>query len=487
MATAFTEQAAIAIEHAHLYQAAQEHELFSQALANIAARLNNAIAPELGIGAGIHQLICTESANALQADYALLYIIDPNSNLVPLAIYTSEQEPASMLNEWPTIRPNEYEAQALSSLQPILTHIDSSTTTDKLSTVSGKLSPLYSQQSISSEHPARPPISGLRGRRASSLREALLRRFVHTAILAPLITRDTPVGLLVLARSLRPGTRDKKSFALADLPQAQDFAEQAAVAFTNAQLYSQLRNAHQRLQELDELKDQFMITASHELRTPLTAVQGYLELLAEYGDSLPHDQRQEFLQKARRGCDELVLLLSNVMDVSRLEVEAGIRPAYIERVSIQDMIQNAIDLIEPHLTQEQREVHVYVPPHLFVQADPTRLRQVLLNISVNALKYSPPGTPITFSARGIYDHIPCAIISVTDRGKGIKPQDQAQLFQRFVRLESDMNSSVRGSGLGLYISRRLVEAMGGKIWIESTGIAGAGSTFHIQLPLASLA
>ena len=76
------------------------------------------------------------------------------------------------------------------------------------------------------------------------------------------------------------------------------------------------------------------------------------------------------------------------------------------------------------------------------------------------------------------------IISITDRGKGIAPEDHAQLFQRFVRLESDLNSPVRGSGLGLYISRRLVEAMGGKIWIESRGIPGEGSTFHIQLPLA---
>jgi signal transduction histidine kinase len=306
-------------------------------------------------------------------------------------------------------------------------------------------------------------------------------------ILAPLISRDTAIGLLVLARSLRPGVQDKKSFAVADLAQAQDFAEQAAIAFTNAQLYSQLRTAHQRLQELDQLKDQFMITASHELRTPLTAVQGYLELLAEYDASLPPDQRQEFLQKARRGCDELVLLLSNVMDASRLEVEAGIRPAYMERVSVQDIIQSVIDLIEPHLTQEQREVHLQIPPHLFILADPPRVRQVLLNIAVNALKYSPPGTPITFSAHGIFDHIPCAIISVTDKGKGIKPQDQAKLFQRFVRLESDLNSTVRGSGLGLYISHRLIEAMGGKIWIESTGINGAGSTFHIQLPLAPLA
>jgi len=76
------------------------------------------------------------------------------------------------------------------------------------------------------------------------------------------------------------------------------------------------------------------------------------------------------------------------------------------------------------------------------------------------------------------------ILSVSDKGKGIKPQDQAQVFERFVRLESDLNSTVRGSGLGLYISRRLIEAMDGKIWVESSGIPGMGSTFHIQLPLA---
>jgi len=407
-----------------------------------------------------------------------------------------------MLSEWPPIHPNEYEAQALTSLQPILVQINSSTSSPtgnrettkfpaiQRETTSGPLPVVYSQPSI--EFPAinrgttgYAQTSGLRRQRIPSLREVFLRRFVPTVILAPLITQDTAIGLLVLARSLRPEEQEKKSFTIADLAQAQDFAEQASVAFTNAQLYAQLRNAHHRLQELDQLKDQFMITASHELRTPLTAVQGYLELLAEYDTSLPVAQRQEFLQKARRGCDELVLLLSNVMDASRLEIEAGIRPAHMERVSVSDMIQSVIDLIEPHLTQEQRELHVHIPARLFVMAGPGHLRQVLLNIAVNALKYSPPGTPLMFSARGIFDHIPCTIISVTDKGKGIKPQDQAKLFQRFVRLESDLNSSVRGSGLGLYISRRLIEAMGGNIWIESSGMNGAGSTFHIQLPLAS--
>jgi signal transduction histidine kinase len=317
-----------------------------------------------------------------------------------------------------------------------------------------------------------------------SLRDVLMQRNARTAIFAPLIVGNQAVALLVLARSNPPDAYRKRSYTRADLEQAQDFAEQAAIAFTNAQLYQQIRLAHRQLQELDQLKDQFMITASHELRTPLTSVQGYLELLAQFGEKVPLEQRQEFLQKARRGCDELVLLLSNVMDASRLEVEAGIRQAYLEQVSIQKVVADVITLIEPQLNQENRPVHILVPDHIEVRADPARLRQVMLNLCTNALKYSESGTPLAFTARAFYDQRPSAIISVSDRGKGIKPEDQAQVFQRFARLESDLNSPVRGSGLGLYISRRLVEAMDGRIWVESNGIPGEGSTFHIQLPLA---
>ncbi len=486
LAKAFTEEAATAIEHAHLYEAAREHELFSQALANVAARLNAAVATGTSVGTEILQLICREGANALRADYALLYANGTEGQLLPVATFVSEREPKTIPNEWPPIQKSEYEAKALWSLQPVLIQIDNLLHSGTLPAVTGKLQTLSvssARQSSSGIHPIRVPTGGLRGRRNPMLRAVLQRRNVQTVILSPLIAGSTPVGLLILARSLNGGTQQKKAFAMADLPQAQDFAEQAAIAFTNAQLYQQLRNAHQHLQELDLLKDQFMITASHELRTPLTAVHGYLELLAEYGVSISRQQQQEFLQKARRGCEELVLLLNNVMDASRLEIEAGLRPPYLQQVDVEEEVRGVIDLIEPQITQECREVHVYIPHKLFVKADPVRLRQVLLNILVNALKYSEAGTPITFTARTVLDKVPSAIVSITDKGKGIKPQDQARLFQRFVRLESDLNSIVRGSGLGLYISRRLVEAMNGKIWIESSGIQGAGSAFHFQLPL----
>ena len=127
---------------------------------------------------------------------------------------------------------------------------------------------------------------------------------------------------------------------------------------------------------------------------------------------------------------------------------------------------------------------MHIPGHLEVRADPARLRQVVLNLCTNAMKYSEVGTSLAFTARVYSEQRPSALIGVSDRGKGIKPEEQPQIFQRFVRLESDLNSSVRGSGLGLYISRRLVEAMDGRISVESSGIPGEGSTFYIQLPLA---
>ena len=288
------------------------------------------------------------------------------------------------------------------------------------------------------------------------------------------------VGGLVAMRSLvttRENERLLQALAKANV-------EQEANALEQAKLYAELRLTHERLQELDKLKDQFMITASHELRTPLTSIQGYLELLVEYEDAATPEQKRDFILKAQHGSEELVLLLSNVMDASRLEIDAGIRPTQLQAVPVRSTVQSVVDLLEPQLLHEQREVALHIAPSLMVQADPARLRQVLLNLGVNAIKYSSPGSLITFSASPVDAAEPQVVIRVIDLGKGIAPHDQERLFQRFVRLERELNSTIRGTGLGLYISRRLVEAMGGKIWIESSGVEGEGSSFNIQLHMA---
>lgn len=475
----YAELVATMVEHAHLYQERQEHEIFARSLANMAARLNTAIVEPTEI----HRVICGEAAHALRANYVLLYATEPDGSLSPRAVYTDTREVSNAVHLWPTLLPHEPEAQALHSLQPVTLKLRSADSKEAIS-LPAITRPLSAFKTISQ---ARLPAVVREQHRffTLSLRERLEYLGVHAAVLVPLVTNGRPIALLVLARTVPSDASEKKDFDLADLTYIQDFAEQAVVALTNALLYQELRSAHQRLQELDNLKDQFMITASHELRTPLTSVQGYLELLAQFDDTLPQEHRQEFLQKARWGCDELVVMLNNIMDTSRLEVDAGIRAALMERIEVRAMIGSVIDLMKPHLSQSQREVYVNVPPQLYVWADPLRLRQVLVNISMNALKYSPPGSPLLYAAQGSMNHVPCVTMSISDKGQGIPTEDQAKLFQRFVRLERDMNSPIRGSGLGLYISRRLIEAMSGRIWVESKGIPGEGSTFHIQLPMTS--
>jgi len=256
--------------------------------------------------------------------------------------------------------------------------------------------------------------------------------------------------------------------------------KQTAAARENARLYNELSVAHAQLRELDQLKDAFLLTASHEFRTPLTVMQGYLELLREMDDASP-DMRRSFLDKACRACDELVLLQANIMDASRLEVDAA--TLHFASMALRDICTAVIDLFEPWILREQRSIEVDIAPSILVRADELRLKQVLHNLIANALRCSPPQTPIRVTAGGEQE-AGMVRVSVIDRGLGIPADKQEVIFDKFVRLDRDMYGTVRGSGLGLFITRQLVEAMGGTITVESSGIKGEGSTFSFTLPLA---
>jgi signal transduction histidine kinase len=257
--------------------------------------------------------------------------------------------------------------------------------------------------------------------------------------------------------------------------------QQTAAARENARLYSELRAAYTKLRELDTLKDAFLTTASHELRTPLTIVQGYLELLGEIQDMEPEMQRT-FVNKARRACDELVLLQANIMDASRIEFDAATLKC--TATPLKEICTTIVDLFEPLILQEQREVEVDIDPDITVWADEIRLKQILRNLVANALRYSPPQTPIRITAE-VEAEQGLVRINVIDRGSGIPPDKREAIFDKFVRLERDLQSTVRGSGLGLYITRQLVEAMKGTITAESSGIKGEGSTFSFTLPISN--
>ncbi len=285
------------------------------------------------------------------------------------------------------------------------------------------------------------------------------------------------------------------------LEMLKEIGVQAGLAITNARLNTELRDALNKAQESEHLKNHFLMTASHELRTPLTAIQGYIELLSSYDSVLDEGAKSNFLNNARRACDELVLLLGNVMDTSSIDqdrVTLNLGAVHVLRTA-----QIILEILEPTLVREQRPVKVAIGDDLVVLADDLRLRQVLLNIVGNALKYTPTTTPIAISA-GRVDGTelcerlaakfsnsqqelsplpgPFVTIAVRDQGAGIGVSDQVRLFNKFVRLDSAMNSAQRGAGLGLYLCRQLVEAMRGRIWVDSRGLPGEGATFTIALP-----
>jgi signal transduction histidine kinase len=313
-------------------------------------------------------------------------------------------------------------------------------------------------------------------------------------LLVPLVSGDntllgflTPDGPL---DGLRPTAEVMSLFEL--------FANQAAVVIEGKRLNTELHEALKRAQESERLKNHFLMTASHELRTPLTAIQGYLELLSEFGAMLDEETKDRFLGSARRACEELVLLLGNVMDASRIDqdrVTLAFSP-----VDVAQAVQLILEILEPIIARETRVVEVSIADDLHVWVDELRLRQILLNLVGNALKYTPESSGIAISAESLswdelHQRIPAisqqvplptsgnfAVIAIRDWGPGIKPEDQPRLFSKFVRLREAINSIQRGAGLGLYLCRQLTEAMNGHIWMESTGVNGEGCTFFVALP-----
>jgi len=314
----------------------------------------------------------------------------------------------------------------------------------------------------------------------------------QSLLFVPVRYGGEPIGMLS-AQSYTP-----HAYSQRHLEMLKEIGVQAGIAITNARLNTELREALQQAQESDRLKNHFLMTASHELRTPLTSIQGYLELLNSFGTVLDEETKSRFINNARRACEELVLLLGNVMDTSRIDQDKV--SLNLSAVQVLKAVEVILEILEPTITREGRHVDIQISNDLYVWVDDLRLRQILLNIVGNALKYTPPSTNIVLSAAGISyadvnKRIKAAncrgiepgteqfvLITIRDWGTGISLKDQAYLFTRFMRLEKAINSTQRGAGLGLYLCRQLTEAMDGQIWVESSGIPGEGSSFLIALP-----
>ncbi|HEY7983700.1 MAG TPA: ATP-binding protein [Ktedonobacterales bacterium] len=276
-------------------------------------------------------------------------------------------------------------------------------------------------------------------------------------------------------------------------------AGQAAVAVHNARQYSKLAQAYERQKELDRYKDEFILTVSHEFRTPLTAIDGYVSLISRHGERLEPQKLEGFAGEIRQASNQLASMINMLADANRMASEPmnlTLRP-----VRLAECVATAGGRQPP---EAQDRVHQDVPADLWVSADADRLTMVLSNLLSNALKYSPASQPCTVTARGERREAVAqalervaertgqprprplgpaerwVVVSVSDRGEGIGQDDQRKLFQRFVRLSRSLTTPVRGTGLGLWICRQYVEAMGGEIWVES--VVRQGSAFRFCLP-----
>ncbi|GCE04414.1 hypothetical protein KDAU_17430 [Dictyobacter aurantiacus] len=242
----------------------------------------------------------------------------------------------------------------------------------------------------------------------------------------------------------------------------------------------------EQVRQFEQIKTQFLINVNHELRTPLTATYSYFELLEtlfEQQGHLDYKDHGMYLRDALRYCEQLRSIVNNILDTLDIDNTQPVyqgEPCNVARV-ILDTCTN-LDIVQ----REQYRIHIQASSNLYVQANRPYLRHILHQLLSNAFKYTPPGSPIIIRAEVDPAEEDTVCISIKDRGPGIPFREQAHIFDQFARLPRDIAGTVRGTGLGLYICKQLVERMHGYIWVESSGLQGRGCCFRFTLPQATV-
>ncbi|MBI5837299.1 MAG: response regulator [Candidatus Eisenbacteria bacterium] len=278
----------------------------------------------------------------------------------------------------------------------------------------------------------------------------------------PLTASGGAFGLLVAVD--RDGGFDAAATDLMTL-----YASAASNAIRNAQLFEKTR-------ELDRLKSEFVAVVSHELRTPLTAIRGSLELLGNpsYWDVKP--QQKELLEICEANAERLMMLINDILDFSKLE--ANRMQLSRSLVNLSDVCRNAAVNMRSLVDKKQIVLRLELPvPGGESEVDPHRVGQVLTNLLGNAVKFSPPSTEIVVRLR---EDPGFAEIDIEDHGDGIAEADLPKLFQRFQQVDASATRKIGGTGLGLVISKAIVELHGGEIAVRSQ--VGQGTTFTVRLP-----
>lgn len=306
---------------------------------------------------------------------------------------------------------------------------------------------------------------------------------VRSTLIFPVNSQNRRLGVMII--SLDQVEKDLPQEKIELIERLINFI---GIALNNALLYknlqettNQLNRANLRLKELDQLKDDFVSVASHELRTPMTAIRSYSWMALNRPDITLSEKMKKYLSRTLISTERLINLVNDMLNVSRIEAgRIEIRPQIFD---IQTLVDDVIAEVTPKANEKMVRLEVIKANLPKVFADPDKVHQVLLNLIGNSLKFTPTDglIEVNFLSDG-----KAVEISVKDNGVGISKEDLSRLFQKFGRLDNSYVAAATsgGTGLGLYISKSLVELMHGTIKVSSEGV-GKGATFTFSLPIAT--
>jgi signal transduction histidine kinase len=310
---------------------------------------------------------------------------------------------------------------------------------------------------------------------------------VRSSISVPLRARGELIG------SLNLGSDHPHAFVQEHIEITGEVADQLAIAIRQSQLHQELQRANDELRQVDRMKSEFVSNVSHELRTPLTTILGYTELLREAHGVAHNPWEAEGLHTIYGNCQRLLGLVNDLLDVSRLESSKfTISPAPLTPAPLlRQLVEEAQLMAGKKGLKVEADLPDDLPP---LMADGPRVAQVLNNLLSNAMKFTPSGGQVQVrgskvelgsGATAAIAGLPegkWLLVSVTDTGIGIPPEELPYLFSRFHRGAEAQRRAIRGTGLGLYVAKAIMEAHGGHIGVESR--VGKGSTFWFALPMA---
>jgi len=303
-------------------------------------------------------------------------------------------------------------------------------------------------------------------------------RLGSSIAVAPLMWEGRGVGSLSMMRKETDSLRERDNALL------RTFANQAVIAIQNARLFKQAQDARAAAEAANEAKSAFLATMSHEIRTPMNAVIGMSGLLL---DTPLNDEQRDYADTIRTSGDALLTIINDILDFSK--IEAGRMDIEAQPFDLRECVESALDLIGSRAAEKRLDVAYLLEGEVpaALNGDVTRLRQVLLNLLGNAVKFTERGEVVlTVSARPVEGGTELSF-AVRDTGIGLSPQGMSRLFEPFSQADSSTTRRYGGTGLGLAISKKLAALMGGTMWAESAG-PGRGSTFAFTIvaPLAEL-